>query len=96
MGALCYQNPDQQVWDAGDLMRSIDVLVYKPEEGVLEPRARDFNSAWMTAVEILDDDTYLGADNSYNLFSVRKNADAANDEERGRLEVILVVHDTNQ
>ena len=29
----------------------------------------------------------LGAENSYNLFTVRKNSDAATDEERGRLEV---------
>lgn len=46
----------------------------------------------MTAVEILDDDTYLGAENSFNLFTVRKNSDAATDEERGRLEVVGEYH----
>jgi DNA damage-binding protein 1 len=46
----------------------------------------------MTAIEILDDDTYLGAENSFNLFTVRKNNDAATDEERGRLEVVGEYH----
>ena len=29
----------------------------------------------MTAVDILDDNTYLGAESSYNLFTVQRNAD---------------------
>ena len=32
---------------------------------MIEERARDFNSNWMTAVEILDDDTFLGAENRW-------------------------------
>ena len=68
-------------------MKSMNLLVYKPEEGTLENRAQDYGSAWMTAVEILDDDTFLGAENSYNLFTVRKNSDAASDEDRRRLQV---------
>ena len=50
-------------------------------------RARDYNSNWMTAVAALDDDCYLGAENNYNLFTVKKNSDAAADEERNRLMV---------
>ena len=61
----------------GDIMKSIQLLVYKPEEGSIEVRARDYHSNWMTAVEVLDDDTYLGAENSFNLFTVRKNSEAA-------------------
>ncbi|KAJ7544909.1 hypothetical protein O6H91_09G098400 [Diphasiastrum complanatum] len=76
----------------GDLMKSISLLIYKPEEGAIEERARDYNANWMTAVEILDDDIYLGAENSFNLFTVRKNSDAATDEERGRLEVVGEYH----
>ncbi|KAK3204845.1 hypothetical protein Dsin_018891 [Dipteronia sinensis] len=30
------------------------------EEGAIEERARDYNANWMSAVEILDDDIYLG------------------------------------
>ncbi len=70
-------------------MKSIYLLMYKAEEGVLEIRAKDFHSNYMTAVDILDDDTYLGAEINYNLFTVRKNSDAAADEDRNRLEVTL-------
>mmetsp|Transcript_63382 Transcript_63382/g.200458 ORF Transcript_63382/g.200458 Transcript_63382/m.200458 type:complete len:1099 (-) Transcript_63382:192-3488(-) len=76
----------------GDLMKSISLLIYKPEEGIIEARARDYNANWMTAVHVLDDDTFLGAENSFNLFTVRKNSDAATDEERGRLEVVGEYH----
>ncbi|KAB2091997.1 hypothetical protein ES319_A03G233400v1 [Gossypium barbadense] len=76
----------------GDLMKSISLLIYKHEEGAIEERARDYNANWMSAVEILDDDTYLGAENNFNLFTVRKNSEGATDEERGRLEVIGEYH----
>lgn len=76
----------------GDLMKSLSLLIYKHEEGAIEERARDYNANWMTAVEILDDDIYLGAENNFNLFTVRKNSDAATDEERGRLEVVGEYH----
>ncbi|RWW05194.1 hypothetical protein GW17_00031546 [Ensete ventricosum] len=62
------------------------------EEGAIEELARDYNANWMSAVEILDDDVFLGAENNYNLFTVRKNSDAATDEERGRLEVVGEYH----
>jgi hypothetical protein len=35
--------------------------------------ARDYNPNWMTAVEIMDDDTFLGAENSFNLFVCQKD-----------------------
>ncbi|KAJ1386149.1 WD40/YVTN repeat-like-containing domain superfamily [Sesbania bispinosa] len=76
----------------GDLMKSISLLIYKHEEGAIEERARDYNANWMSAVEILDDDIYLGAENSFNLFTVRKNSEGATDEERGRLEVVGEYH----
>ncbi|XP_057415588.1 DNA damage-binding protein 1a [Lotus japonicus] len=76
----------------GDLMKSISLLIYKHEEGAIEERARDYNANWMSAVEILDDDVYLGTENSFNLFTVRKNSEGATDEERGRLEVIGEYH----
>ncbi|KAF5752708.1 hypothetical protein HS088_TW01G00624 [Tripterygium wilfordii] len=76
----------------GDLMKSISLLIYKHEEGAIEERARDYNANWMSAVEILDDDVYLGAENNYNLFTVRKNSEGATDEERGRLEVVGEYH----
>ncbi|KAK6917109.1 Cleavage/polyadenylation specificity factor, A subunit, C-terminal [Dillenia turbinata] len=76
----------------GDLMKSISLLIYKHEEGAIEERARDYNANWMSAVEILDDDIYLGAEHTFNLFTVRKNSEGATDEERGRLEVVGEYH----
>ncbi|XP_043699363.1 DNA damage-binding protein 1 isoform X2 [Telopea speciosissima] len=76
----------------GDLMKSISLLLYKHEEGAIEERARDYNANWMSAVEILDDDIYLGAENNFNLFTVRKNSEGTTDEERGRLEVVGEFH----
>ena len=62
------------------------------EESAIEERARDYNANWMTAVEMLDDEAYIGAENGYNLFTVRKNSDAATDDERARLEVVGEYH----
>ncbi|CAI0545440.1 unnamed protein product [Linum tenue] len=76
----------------GDLMKSISLLIYKHEEGAIEERARDYNANWMSAVEILDDDIYIGSENNYNLFTVRKNSEGATDEERSRLEVVGEYH----
>jgi len=74
----------------GDLMKSISLLLYKSMDQQIEEVARDYNNNWMTAVEIIDDDTYIGAENSYNLFTVHRNADS--EEERGRLEVVGEYH----
>ncbi|CAD7703040.1 unnamed protein product, partial [Ostreobium quekettii] len=76
----------------GDIMRSMSLLLYKPEEGDLEERARDYNPNWMTSVAVLDDDVYLGAENSNNIFTVRRNSDSAIEEEQSRLEVVGEYH----
>ena len=41
----------------GDLVRSMTLLQYKTMEGSFEEIARDYCPNWMSAVEILDDDT---------------------------------------
>lgn len=68
-------------------MKSLQLLLYNHAEGKFELRARDFNPAWMCAATVLDDEIYLGAENNYNLFTVRKNDEAVAEEERCRLEV---------
>ncbi|XP_065339552.1 DNA damage-binding protein 1 [Cloeon dipterum] len=68
----------------GDLMRSMTLLQYKTMEGNFEEIARDFHPNWMTAVEIIDDDTFLGGENSYNLFVCQKDS-AASDEDRQQM-----------
>lgn len=56
------------------------------------PRFQDFNTVWTTAVEMLDDDTFVVGENAYNLLVLRKVNDAATDEERARLEVVGQYH----
>jgi len=76
----------------GDLMKSLSVLQCPPGASSLTELARDCSANWMTSVAFLDDDTYLGAENSLNLFIARKNADAATDDERNRLEIVGEFH----
>jgi DNA damage-binding protein 1 len=76
----------------GDLMKSASLIQYKPEAGVMEERARDINSAWTTATECVDDDTFIVAEAAHNLVVLRKNGDAATDEERHRLDVVAEFH----
>lgn len=57
----------------GDLMRSITLLQYKQMEGSFEEIARDYEPNWMTSIEILDDDNFLGAENGCNLFIGQKD-----------------------
>ncbi|KAK3726388.1 hypothetical protein QZH41_016253 [Actinostola sp. cb2023] len=76
----------------GDLMRSMTLLLYVPMEGSLQEIAHDFSPKWMTALEILDDDTFLGAENSFNLFTCQKNSGATTDEERFYLQDAGLYH----
>lgn len=76
----------------GDLMRSITLLAYKPVDENFEEIARDSNPNWMTAVEILDDENFLGAENSFNLFTCQKDSAATTDEERQHLQEVGLYH----
>lgn len=70
------------LWDVNALHKKEDVIRPFHDTVCLVPLARR-----TTAVAMLDDDTYLSSDNSYNLMTLRKNGDAATDEDRNRLEV---------
>lgn len=76
----------------GDLMRSMTLLQYKTMEGSFEEIARDYNPNWMTAIEILDDDIFLGADNSFNMFVCQKDSAATTDEERAQMQEVARYH----
>jgi DNA damage-binding protein 1 len=68
----------------GDLMKSVNVLAYKNDG--FEEVARDYDSNWVLAGEMLDDDNYVFADSYGNLSSVRKNTETVNPDLRKRLE----------
>lgn len=58
----------------GDLMRSMSLLMYKAVDGTIEEIARDYNANWMTAVEMMTDDVYIGGESDCNIFTLRRNA----------------------
>jgi len=73
-------------------MKSISLLMYKSLDGTIEEISRDYNANWMTAVEMCDDEIYVGAENRFNLFTVKKNSEATTDEARHMLNVIGEFH----
>ncbi|BFZ05163.1 hypothetical protein BsWGS_08202 [Bradybaena similaris] len=75
-----------------DLMKSIALLGYKPLQDAFEEIARDGNVKWMTAIEILDDDNFLGSDNYHNLFVCQKDSAATTDEERSQMQEVGLYH----
>ena len=79
---------EEQLASVGDLMRSISLVRYYPEHKALEEIARDFNANWTTAIEMLTDDLYLGAENWNHLFVLRRNIKASSEEVRCRLDTI--------
>lgn len=74
----------------GDLMRSISLYTYKQLQAHFEEVARDVNPAWMTDVEILDDDTFLGAESQYNIFVCKR--DKTNNEQDRVLQQVGLFH----
>jgi len=66
----------------GDLVRSVTLLQYKTMEGSFEEIGRDYSPNWMTAIEIIDSDTFLGAENANNIFVCSRDSSSSNDEER--------------
>lgn len=69
----------------GDLMRSMSVLCYKSIEANLDEIAKDYKPNWMTAVEIINDDNFIGAENCYNLFVCQKDSSNAGDDDTSKL-----------
>jgi DNA damage-binding protein 1 len=75
-----------------DLMRSISLLTYNKETNTIEELARDYDSNWMTALDAFSDEVFIGAESSYNLFTLVRNAKAVTDEERARLQSVGHMH----
>ena len=76
----------------GDMMRSISVVQHFPDFNTLEEVARDYNQNWTTAIEMLSDDIYLGAEHFQNLFVLRRNTKSSSVEVRTRLDTVGVFH----
>lgn len=76
----------------GDLMKSVRVLKFNSETQTLMEIARDSNCNWMSALACLDADTFLGAEDSSNLFTVALNREAKTEEEKARLMIVGEYH----
>jgi len=70
----------------GDLMRSVSVLHWNAGNNEFSEIARDYSPNWMTALEIMDDDTFVGGESFFNIFTVAKNSTCESEEERSQLE----------
>ncbi len=68
-------------------MRSVGLLAYSSVDNTVKEIACDFTTYWMNAVEVIDDETFIGAENEGNLFVLRKNTKGESDEERARLQL---------
>ena len=62
------------LFQVGDLLRSMKLLVYKSDESKLEEILVDIslNPVFLTAIEMIDDEVFLGADGRH-LFICQKN-----------------------
>ncbi|KAG0223154.1 DNA damage-binding protein 1a [Actinomortierella wolfii] len=71
----------------GDMMKSLTLLRYRGSEGKIEEIARDSNLNWIMAFEAIDDETFIGADDASNLFTLVKNTETMVEDEARRLEL---------
>lgn len=76
----------------GDLMKSLQLHIYKEASKSIELVARDFNPAWMASSMMLGNTHFIGADSNYNLFTLRWNDSSTNDEDRCRLNMVGQYH----
>jgi len=79
---------EKQLAIVGDLMRSISLIEYHPQYQSIQEIARDYNQNWTTAIEMLNDEIYLGSENFHNLFVLKHNSSATTDEMRCRLDTV--------
>jgi DNA damage-binding protein 1 len=92
---------DHQYVMVGDMMKGVCMLHYSSSlsgSGVqsahgassLSEVARDYEAHWLTALSSFSDrdDICIFADHYFNLVTVRRQTDAASEEERGRMECV--------
>jgi DNA damage-binding protein 1 len=76
----------------GDMLQSITMLQFNG--AAIKEVARDFTCNYMRAIEIIDDNTFIGAEDNENIFFVRREIAAAGKEDgdTGRLEGCAEYH----
>jgi len=76
----------------GDIMKSVTLFQYLPEDSKFQVVAQDYNAHWISTTAFLTDDLYLAADNYYNLFATRRNTDGVNEDDKQRLDLVGECH----
>ena len=76
----------------GDITRSISVIQFHKEHNSVEQLAHDYCVNWTTAVEMVTDDLYLGAENFNNLYRLVRNKDSKDEAVRERLDNVGEFH----
>ncbi|KAF9365058.1 DNA damage-binding protein 1a [Mortierella sp. NVP85] len=69
---------------AGDLIRSMTLLRYT--NGKITEIARDAWPDMLTALEAIDDETFIAADNASSIFTLVKNTETTSEDEAKRLQ----------
>ncbi|BFZ62534.1 DNA damage-binding protein 1a [Saitoella coloradoensis] len=72
----------------GDLMKSVFALRFNTADNSLEEIARDYTALWMTAVDAIDDDTYVGGEAEGNLVIYKRDTTAPTELEQARLQIV--------
>ncbi|SPQ98347.1 DNA damage-binding protein 1 [Plasmodiophora brassicae] len=76
----------------GDLMKSVTLMAYDSSVPALRELARDASQNWVVCLQVLDDSTYIVANNSHNLMTLARNVQAIEDDQRAQLDVVGRFH----
>merc|ERR1719336_3515399 len=58
-------------------MMSMSIFSWEPQLRALVELARDHRKSWLTAIEMVDENHYIGADNHKNLFTLARHRPVA-------------------
>lgn len=75
----------------GDILQSITMLRFNEESAKLEEIARDFSCNYMRSIEIIDENTFVAAEDNENIFFAHRDA-SSKASESGRLEICGEFH----
>lgn len=76
----------------GDLTKSCAILTYRADGKYFELVARDFQPAWLSSLEMIDDDNFLLCDCFQNIITLKKDSGQSNEEDRKSLKYHGCIH----
>ncbi|KAF7492574.1 DNA damage-binding protein 1 [Sarcoptes scabiei] len=65
----------------GDVVRSFSLYTYNASSGSFTLIANDHKTSWLSSMEIINDETFIGSDNSFNIFVSQKQNNIVADPE---------------